>query len=431
MICPSCKHEIVDGSIICPICNTQFAFTVPGLTQTSNPNLYEVVENNAEKMETLDDTAYSPNANVMPTEVTHYPEEEINPDENALKYAQVNQSDDEIQPQGYSYGNVSNINTGGEYMHISGQNIDSEPYNPASVATSPIRPEPPQASASPSINQVVQNQMPAPNIVSGPELQNPNVSNNTINNAINNNGAMGSPPNMVNNTQVVLPQGVVQANANSTSKKKFKTEDIFFGSVSIVGLIIIVVILVSLANNSNKKQPIAVTPGTTTAVPEYIESNNIGVRSTFNYAMKVGNTTLASIYDEGTKSYYDVDVKGLRFIEGTEAVELAKNYAKDPLIDGFAWYAFEYQVTFNDLNNISSSGISPVLSSKLYMWLGATFVTYNEENYTMKTYDIYNYGPIANKKSATVKVVYQMPITEKEYSICFGYIDKTMGCFTK
>lgn len=44
MICASCNREISDLAIICPICNTQFAFSAPGQFETSNPNLYEIVE---------------------------------------------------------------------------------------------------------------------------------------------------------------------------------------------------------------------------------------------------------------------------------------------------------------------------------------------------------------------------------------------------
>ncbi len=249
------------------------------------------------------------------------------------------------------------------------------------------------------------------------------------------------PVNTASQAQVnraVVPQGQVQQNVvlppqqTNEEKKKMKSTDLFFLGVIIVGSIILVILIISLfLKNKAEDDPVV---DDRTSEPTYkttAPSENVGARSSYNLPMRVGEVTLASIHDPTSDKYYDVDVKGLRFIEGVEAEELARNYVTDSLNDGFTWYAFEYQVTFNDLKTLAESGLSPVLESKGYHWNGSTFITYNGENYTIKMYSIYNGGAIVNKKSAIVKVVYQLPPTEKEYSLCFGEYRKTMGCFTK
>ncbi len=407
MICPACKNEIADGSIICPICNTQFAFNAPGIVQNTPIVNNNPLNNNVNVQNNT--SAYSPNENVMPTEVSHFNEEEIDPSANAMKY---------VQPQ-----DTSNE----EYMHIHGRQIDlNEPYNPNAVSASPLRPEAPISSnnmaqepiipqVSPNIVNTNVNVQPTPTVVPVSPVVNP----------VNQGSQVVSPIN-------TPAPNVIMIN-NQEEKKKIKKEDIFFGAVSVIGLILFIIIAVSLltGNKNNGGGSNAVAHKGNVYDQTIIQTDNVGNRSTFNYPMYVGDTTLASIFDTLNQQYVDVDVKGIRFIEGTEAEELAKNYAKEPLIEGFTWYAFEYQVKFNDLKTLTGTGISPVLNSKVYLWSGCDFVTYNEKNYSLNSYTAYSGGPIANTQSATIKVVYQMPASEEEYSICFGYLEKTMGCFAK
>lgn len=426
MICPSCKREIADGSIICPICNTQFAFTVPGLTQTSNPNLYEVVENN-NKTEILEESAYSPNANVLPTEISHYPEEEVNPEE-------------------YFYGNSTVSSDNEEYMSISGQKIEPEPYNPGVYQAPPIRPEAPRTAT--DLNPTSTPVIPQQNINNVQTLQNqvPTVSPN-VNNIVTNqvNDAMTevsdkpalqqSQQNNQNNTfSQTIPQAIYMTNSSQTNnhKKKYKVEDLFFSGVSAIGLIILVILIVSLfKNNKAMDEKRLATKQGNIYDQTIIETNNVGNRSSFNAPMKIGNTTLASVYDSLNQLYVDVDVTGLRFIEGVEAEELAKNYSTDTLNNGFAWYGLEYRVNFNDLKQLEGRGINPVLNSKLYLWNGSDYIVYNEKKNELKTYDVYSGSTITNNQSAIIKVIYQIPIEEKEYSVCFGYLEKTLGCFSR
>ena len=169
---------------------------------------------------------------------------------------------------------------------------------------------------------------------------------------------------------------------------------------------------------------------TTTVVPGE-PTENIGIRSNFNYPSKAGNTTIASLYDIEKGKYTDVDITGVKYYTGEDANTLAATYAVEPLNPGFEWIGFEYKVKLNDLNYLGDRMISPVLTAKIYKWNGCEFAHHNGKNYILNVVSIYNGGNIKNKQSANVKVLYQMPIGMNDYSLCFGNIDETLGCFSK
>ena len=72
MKCPNCNSEIIDSAIICPVCNTQFAFSAPSTFNPNQTNVYEEVDTLAEEVNV-------PSPATLPTEVDHGDEEEINP----------------------------------------------------------------------------------------------------------------------------------------------------------------------------------------------------------------------------------------------------------------------------------------------------------------------------------------------------------------
>ena len=139
----------------------------------------------------------------------------------------------------------------------------------------------------------------------------------------------------------------------------------------------------------------------------------------------------ASLYDKGKKISTDVDVTGVRFIKGVEASELAKVYANEELYEGFEWIGFEYKVTLNDLKYLKNKTISPVLESKIYKWDGCDFINLNGKNYFLNVVSIYKGNEIKNTESANITVLYQLPVGQENYSICFGSLDQTLGCFAE
>lgn len=211
-----------------------------------------------------------------------------------------------------------------------------------------------------------------------------------------------------------------------------KKTDAFFLGVIIVGVVILIGLIIFLFFKNQDKEKVNTTkktiPTTVDATPL---TNNKGYRSTFNYPLSIGEVTLANVHDKETGIDTQVDVKGIRFIEGSELLELATLYSTENLNVEFEWVGFEYEVSFNDLEYLGDRTISPVLNAKVYKWNGCDFVNYNGKNYILNVKSIYDGPNIKNNQSATIKVLFQMPMGYSEYSICFGDYNKTMGCFSK
>ena len=209
-----------------------------------------------------------------------------------------------------------------------------------------------------------------------------------------------------------------------------KKSDYFFLGVIGIGSLILIMFAISLFVKDDTPLLNNTTTTTTTRLVGPFTENQ-GFHSSFNYPMKAGNTTLASIYDIDTDKYTDVDVTGIRFISGDEAISMASTHAIEALNPEFEWLGFEYKVTLNDLDYLGDKVINPVLIPKIYKWNGCDFVNHNDKNYILNIVSIYSGGHIQNKQSATVKVLYQMPVGMSDYSLCFGKYEQTLGCFSR
>lgn len=169
----------------------------------------------------------------------------------------------------------------------------------------------------------------------------------------------------------------------------------------------------------------------TTTTKEYLQSNskNKGLPSTVSYPMKIGNITLASLYDKEENRDSVVDVRGLSFITGVNAASLATN-TQEVLYEDFVWEAIEIEVTLNDLDYLNDKVISPVIKGRVYKWHGSEYILHNEHFYTIDLIPLYTGENIKNGENAKIIYLYQIPAGEKEYSLCFGEDTKTMGCFS-
>lgn len=421
MICPVCKHEIPDTSIICPLCNTQFAFSAPDSIQSSNSEVYEVVEN-----KNVIEESFSPSDNVMPTEITHGQEEEINP-----------------EAMTYFVDEANNQNE--EYMHINGQKIgiSDETYNPSAIVNNPIRPEVPNnpVQVNNAVNAVGGAVPAGENLQTSPPVNNMVTANGALNVANAPQVTMSSQSSLQNNNQVSAPAdvgivstvGVVNEEYTKDKEKQRQRENLFFIVVIIFGVGVLLLIAIMMMINPKKSTSSKMTTGTRTTmeIPSLAETKNVGNRSSFNYPMYIGNTTVASFFDQNTKAYTDVDVTGVRFFTGVEAQELANAYGKEQLREGFTWFGFEYRVQLNDLNYLNGRKVSPALNAKFYKYNGCDFIIFNEHNYLINVTTVSESAQITNGESAVVKVIYQIPASEGEYSICLGYLGNSIGCFTQ
>lgn len=200
-------------------------------------------------------------------------------------------------------------------------------------------------------------------------------------------------------------------------KQKQNDNQPIFLFIIVLSIILIALVAILLVRDDVKYNKKYSTTKITTK-----SSNNKGIKTDlFNHA-EIGETLIASYYDG--KKYYDVDVTGIKYIEGAELNKY--NYTPK---DGFIGYGLIYKVAFNDLKN--QVNLNPVLNSMFISNDGENFVLYNEKNIQIETINYYQGPKIKNGESAEVVVLYSVPSEKKDYSICLGYIDKSLACIKK
>lgn len=378
MICPVCKQEIPNTSLSCPLCNTRFSCNSPSSIQESNIEAKGPIESNQVFTDgKLGENTYNSSAGIS------------------------------VSPLRDEVSNNASINN-------SVNNSNSDIGNKTTL-----------------INESLPNGLTPDNIIRTsvgaqqlPVEMAPFVSNQTVADTQNIESVSVDIANTV---------GSVNGEFRKTKEKQKEKENIFFILVIIFGLAVLLVIAFSMMSDSRKttQTPTTSRVDYTHKVTPLAETKNVGKRSSFDYPMAIGNTTLASYYDRVTKQYTDVDVTGIRFITGDEALALANSYSKEQLYEGFMWFGFEYRVQLNDLTYLNGRKINPTLNAKFYKWTGCDFINYNEHNYVINISTSSPDVAITNGESATLRVIYQVPEEEGEYSICLGYLDNTFGCFAK
>lgn len=204
--------------------------------------------------------------------------------------------------------------------------------------------------------------------------------------------------------------------------KKINYANLFFITVIVVGSIVFFMLCLQLINkNKNKHEEMITTTKSIFKKP----SKNVGIYKSFYNPAHVGETVIATFYDENNNKYTDVDITGISYLTDEEV----KEHADSTLKEGFSWYGFEYKIKFNDLNYLNES-INPVIKTAIYNEIGYNLLTFNGHNYVPEVKTIYDNHLIKNGESASIKIIYQYPTT-KDHEICFGYDDKKLSCFSK
>lgn len=213
----------------------------------------------------------------------------------------------------------------------------------------------------------------------------------------------------------------------SISKKNYTKYFIVMGIMVIV--LAILGVLIGLKMNPEKKNNTKTTaPITTDAILKEMTLNT-GIFSGKENPLPFGSMTIASIYDESTKTTKLVDVMITRYLNENEVLEIAQNN-NQTLKEGFVFVGVEYNVYFHDLSYLGNRTISPVLeASILESKLFNDFFLVNGHYYKSDVISVYNGPNIKNEESATVKLVYQVPIGQNYY-ICLGSDASSLGCFS-
>ena len=247
MRCPNCNSQIIDSAIICPVCNTQFAFNGPSTFNPQDTNIYE-------KVDALEEVEVTPDSVTnLPTEISHLAEEELDPGK-------------------VSY--VAASETKEEFMHINGQpiSVDNSPYNPMETFSNvPLKQETPRVSVIPSVSNaniksgayVEQSVHSGVNETSSVEVSESNINGSAINNEVltfsdkiddvsNDLNSKVSLSGSNSNSALITPNAVPSGNYLKEMESLRKKSDIFFKSVIVGGVFIIGIILIIMLGEDNK-----------------------------------------------------------------------------------------------------------------------------------------------------------------------------------
>ena len=120
----------------------------------------------------------------------------------------------------------------------------------------------------------------------------------------------------------------------------------------------------------------------------------------------------STLYDETSKKYYDVTVKGIRTLDSNEInTLLSTNEFTYNTFDGFTLKGFVYSVHIDDLDG----SISPALMATFYKTSTMEdYVKINGENIKIDIRSIAN-EPISSGETKEVSVIYQ--VKDDDYSI--------------
>lgn len=230
---------------------------------------------------------------------------------------------------------------------------------------------------------------------------------------------------------------VVQINTSGLNKEaniqvenKSKSYTKYYVIIGIMTVILLSLVgLIAFKMKPEKKDEDVTKETKTTSVVEKNMTLNKGVFSGKENPLSFGNMTIASLYDKEADEAKFVDVMITRYLSDAEVAGILANN-NQILNEGFTFVGVEYNVYFHDHAYLEGRTLSPVLDvSILENKLFNDYFLINGHYYRNDVISAYDGPNIKNEESATVQIVYQVPISEKYY-ICFGSDSSSLGCFT-
>lgn len=200
-------------------------------------------------------------------------------------------------------------------------------------------------------------------------------------------------------------------------RKKLK---IFYICVIAIGIVVLILLIINLFKKNTKPKEIPPEETTTTVrlTTQYVNS-----RASMRNPYGLDTEFKSSLYDENSKKYYDVTVKGIRLLDSAEINSLLNaNGITYEVFEGFALKGIVYSVHVDDLDG----SISPALMGTFYKTSTMEdFVKINGENKKIDVKSIANEN-ISSGETKEVSVIYQTK--DDDYSICLGNAGKAIGC---
>ena len=423
MKCPNCNAEINEGSIICPVCNTQFAFTAND-NFINLPDDDLVIKSNG--VEEYVDPHANDNSPVIQEKGVLNLKSNPQPKKVIKKVVKVN-TQQPVEEEAVEISPSVNIDMNDELVEEKPVDMETTVVNVGGFTNTIID----TTSAAPQ-EQAAPIQQTAP-----PEANPGIVAPVTYNTA----GLQTiSAVDVQNNTigQVTVTE------AKEEKPKKKMSETMMLAMV--MGLIVILlcfIVYILLQNNKNKEnQPITTTQmttfkcegdacittttTTTEATTTTTRQPNKGLKSTIDMPLPIGRVALSSIFDDSTNKEYAVDVTLDKIYSPSEAQTYMANYNNTTYEEGLSVGVLQYTLTATEIDD--GIELNPITTVEFYPVSVSNKFSFNGRSFNIGFVGTSD-QKLTNKNSVTVTGYYNYPSDQPIGVICIGSYDGQKGCF--
>ena len=432
MKCPNCNAEIKEGSIICPMCNTQFAFTGSDNFINLPDDEFVIKSTGVEEYvdpHENDDKPIDTTPGTLNLKTNKQPPKKVIKKVVKVTTQPVEEEAVEIKPE-------ANFDPNDEASIKEEQNLETTVVtvggftNTIVDATSAIKEEPvPQTQASVTTSNMPPVQSPVDPGVFAP----------TTNQAT----GVQLIQNVDLNTSTIGQTVVTEEPKEEKKPKKKMNETMMIAFI--MGLIVILlcfIVYILLQNNNNpnnapttttmttfncEENDCSTTTTTTTETTTTAKPVNKGTKSSLDNPLSIGSTSLCSLQDlNKPDSYPIVDITLDKLFEAEEAANYMKNYDNKTYREGLTVGVLQYTLSGFELED--GLELRPITN--------VTFYTENKEkkfNFNGSDFYVGFFGNsndvLNNKNQAVVTGYYNYPADQPPTYVCIGHMDGTQACF--
>ena len=431
MKCPNCNAEIKEGSIICPICNAQFAFT--GSDNFINLPDDEFVIKSSEVEEYVDpheneDKPINTTPGTLNLKTNKQPPKKVIKRVVKVTTQPVEEEAVEIKPE-------ANFDPNDEASIKEEQNLETTVVNVGGFtntivdATSAMKPEEPaQTQQSVTTSNMPPVQTPVDNGVFAPTtneatgvqmIQNVDLNTNTIG--------------QVSQTEEVEEEKKPKKKMNETMMIAF-----------IMGLIVILlcfIVYILLQNNKNQNNVVttttmttfnceendcSTTTTTTTETTTTVKLTNQGVKSSLLEPLPIGSKSLCSLFDTTASKEAVVDLTLDKILNEQESAAYMESINNKGYREGLAVGVLQYSLTGYELED--GVTIKPLTSVTFYNDNKEKKFSFNNGDYFIGFIGTAT-EDLTNKNTSVVTGYYNYPADQPPAYVCIGGNDGVSACF--
>ena len=432
MKCPNCNSEIREGSIICPICNTQFAFTANDNFINLPDDEFVIKSNGVEEYvnpHEHEENFTAPTKGVINLKTNTPPKKVIK------KVVKVQTVTKPVEEESVVISPSVNVDMNDEVINEKPVDMETTVVNVGGFTNTIID------TTSALNNNEVNNQQTTYNQAPPVTTSDPGVFAPTTNNAV----GLQTISSVDAQTNTIGQVSVVEEPKEKKPRKKMSETMLLAMVMGLIVILLSFIVYILVQNNKEKEsRPITTTQmttvdcsvvdcnTTTTTITTTVETTtttklyNQGLKSTKNQPLAVGQLSICSIYDPSNSKDYKVDVRLDKIFTPEEAQAYMKNYNNTTYQDGLSVGVLQYTLTGNELDD--GVELNPVTSIEFY-----PSSVDNNFAFNGKVFKVGFTGTsdekLTNKKSVTVTGYYNYPSDQPVGYVCIGDYDGQKGCF--